>query len=49
MVYCPRCATALETRPASGKERRACPACGFIHFTDPKVGVGVLVVENGKI
>jgi ADP-ribose pyrophosphatase YjhB (NUDIX family) len=49
MVYCPRCATPLETRPVSGKERRACPACGFIHFTDPKVGVGVLVVENGKI
>lgn len=31
------------------KPRRACPACGFIHFTDPKVGVGALVVEDNKI
>lgn len=29
--------------------RRACTACGFIHFTDPKVGVGVMVVEGGKL
>lgn len=49
MVYCPRCATALETREVSGKPRRACTACGFVHFTDPKVGVGVLVVEGGKV
>jgi ADP-ribose pyrophosphatase YjhB (NUDIX family) len=29
--------------------RRACTACNFIHFTDPKVGVGVLVMEAGKL
>jgi ADP-ribose pyrophosphatase YjhB (NUDIX family) len=29
--------------------RRACTACDFIHFTDPKVGVGVLVMEAGKL
>ena len=31
------------------RPRRACPACDFIYFTDPKVGVGVLVVHEGKI
>ena len=31
------------------KPRRKCPSCGFIHFTDPKVGVGVFVVQDGKI
>jgi ADP-ribose pyrophosphatase YjhB (NUDIX family) len=31
------------------KARRACPACDFIYFTDPKVGVGVLVEKEGKI
>jgi ADP-ribose pyrophosphatase YjhB (NUDIX family) len=31
------------------KPRRACPACDFIYFTDPKVGVGVLVVQEGKV
>lgn len=49
MVYCPRCATPLVTRPVSDKLRRVCPACGYIHFTDPKVGVGVLVLHEGQV
>jgi ADP-ribose pyrophosphatase YjhB (NUDIX family) len=48
-VYCPRCGTLLETRQITDKPRRACPACSFIYFTDPKVGVGTLVIEDGKI
>lgn len=48
-VYCPRCATPLETRAITDKPRRVCPACDFIYFTDPKVGVGVLVIEEGKV
>lgn len=31
------------------KPRRTCRACGFVHFTDPKVGVGVLVVQEGSV
>lgn len=31
------------------KPRRVCPQCGYVHFTDPKVGVGVAVVEDGRI
>jgi 8-oxo-dGTP diphosphatase len=49
MVYCPRCATPLITRAVGDKPRRACPACPFIYFTDPKVAVGVLVLHQGKI
>ena len=49
LIYCPRCATPLITRPVGEKLRRACPACDFIYFTDPKVGVGVLVLNEGKI
>ena len=49
IVYCPHCATALITRTVGDKPRRACPACNFIHFTDPKVGVGVMVLSQGKI
>ena len=49
MRYCPRCATPLITRPVGDKLRRACPNCSFIHFTDPKVGVGVLVVEGEQV
>ena len=48
-AYCPRCATPLETRMVTDKPRRACPNCDFIYFTDPKVGVGVLVTRNGKL
>lgn len=36
-------------RPAGGKARPACPTCGFIQFMEPKVGVGVMVVEEGQI
>ena len=39
----------MVTQEYSGKPRRICPACGFIHFTDPKVGVGVLVQQEGEI
>lgn len=31
------------------KPRRVCPECDFIYFTDPKVGVGVLIMREGKI
>jgi ADP-ribose pyrophosphatase YjhB (NUDIX family) len=39
----------METRPVSGRPRRACTTCDFVHFTDPKVGVGVLVIQDGKL
>jgi ADP-ribose pyrophosphatase YjhB (NUDIX family) len=39
----------METRPVGGRPRRACTACDFVHFTDPKVGVGVLVMQEGKL
>lgn len=31
------------------KKRRVCPECEFIHFTDPKVGVGVLILQDDKV
>ncbi len=49
LAFCPRCAAPLATRRVDGRPRRACPACGYVHFTDPKVGVGVLVVEDGRV
>jgi ADP-ribose pyrophosphatase YjhB (NUDIX family) len=32
-----------------GRTRRVCPECGFVHFVDPKVGAGVLAVQDGKV
>jgi 8-oxo-dGTP diphosphatase len=49
IAYCPRCAAPLVTKVVGDKPRRVCQACNFIHFTDPKVGVGVLVLQAGKI
>ncbi len=48
-AFCPRCGSPLLTREAAGRPRRACPDCGYVHFTDPKVGVGVLVVDDGRL
>lgn len=42
-VYCPMCAGVLEARPRAGRPRMACPACGWVHFRDPGLGVAVLV------
>ena len=39
----------MHTKQVGDKPRRVCSKCDFIHFTDPKVGVGVLVVEDGKL
>lgn len=39
----------MITRDIAGKPRRTCPACRHIHFIEPKVGVGVCVVQNAKI
>lgn len=47
--FCSRCGAPMTTRTVSDKPRRACTQCQYIHFTDPKVGVGVFVVQNGKI
>ncbi|MEA3337853.1 MAG: NUDIX hydrolase [Chloroflexota bacterium] len=47
--FCPRCGQALVTKEASGRDRRVCDACGFIHFQDPKVAVSVLVSDEGRV
>lgn len=48
-VYCPFCATPLQTRQAFGRERPACPACGFIQFHDPKVAASMLITEQRQV
>lgn len=49
IVYCCRCASEMSTRTIAGKPRRTCPQCDYIHFVEPKVGVGVMVVEDGGL
>lgn len=39
----------MHTQQVADKPRRVCPACRYVYFTDPKVGVGVAVVEDGRL
>ena len=49
-VYCPMCSAELERREVGGRQRSVCPACGYIHFRNPGVGVAALVEdEAGRI
>ena len=47
--YCPKCGWELITKKVGDKPRRTCSNCNYIHFTDPKVGVGILVFSEGKV
>jgi ADP-ribose pyrophosphatase YjhB (NUDIX family) len=47
--FCSQCGTPLRRRIAFGRARRVCPQCGYIHFDDPKVAVGVLAQRRGRL
>ena len=47
--FCSRCGAAMVTAQRGDRPRRVCPACGHVHFTDPKVGVGTVVLHEGKL
>lgn len=50
-VFCTQCAAPLEERELSpgGKRVPACPRCGEIHWVDPKIAAGVLIVEGNRV
>lgn len=47
--FCPHCGNPLHLEERFGKLRPVCPACGWIHFVDPKVAAAVLVVRDGHV
>ena len=47
--YCPRCATPFTRRVLHGHERMVCPACNFIFWQNPAVGVAVIVLQEGRL
>ncbi|GAB4476754.1 MAG: NUDIX domain-containing protein [Anaerolineae bacterium] len=49
MNYCPRCGKPLKDGEYAGKVRRLCPACGFVHFSDPKVAAVVFITQGGRL
>lgn len=49
IAFCPACGTHMERKEAFGALRPVCPACGRVHFFDPKVAAAVLVEREGKV
>lgn len=47
--YCPLCGNPLIISEVAGQQRPKCFLCNFIHFTDPKVAVGVIATKNNKV
>jgi ADP-ribose pyrophosphatase YjhB (NUDIX family) len=47
--FCPRCGHAVEQRQAYGALRPVCPQCGRVHFVDPKVAVGLIIVRSSQL
>lgn len=46
--FCPRCGARLIDRQEGGRERRSCRECAFIHFGEFSIGVGGVVVRDGR-
>ena len=47
--FCPNCGSPMADRFVFGRTRRACPACGFVFFREPKLAVGALVERDGRV
>ncbi|MGO9450289.1 MAG: NUDIX domain-containing protein [Candidatus Binataceae bacterium] len=49
--FCALCGGAMELRPVlpDGNEYPVCEGCGFVFFPSPKLVVGCLLIENGRV
>ena len=47
--FCPRCGKPLSIKHLFGAKRPYCPHCGYIVFRDPKLAVGALIVDEGRV
>jgi len=47
--FCQVCGHTMEDRQVFGHIRRTCPACGFVHFPDPKVAAVVFIEHQERV
>ncbi|EXX87678.1 NUDIX hydrolase [Paenibacillus darwinianus] len=47
--YCMECGQPMARRLIDDTERLACTACGFVHWGNYSIGVGALVIRDGKV
>ena len=48
-TYCPHCSAGLVEFLQEGLPRRKCPACGWIQYRNPTVGVAVVLIEGDRL
>lgn len=46
--YCPLCSKKLEEIIIDDKTRKACPSCDYIHWGEYSLGVGGILLQEGK-
>ena len=46
--YCPSCSNQLIYKEIEGKQRKHCPQCCFIHWGECSIGVGGVLLKDGK-
>ena len=51
MPYCLQCGHLAETKipPMDSLPRIVCPSCGYIHYENPKVINGCLLIHEDKV
>jgi ADP-ribose pyrophosphatase YjhB (NUDIX family) len=49
--FCALCGGSMEHRPVlpEGNEHPVCTRCGFVFFASPKLAVGCLVIDGGRV
>ena len=50
-VFCTQCGLRLAEKPIGPAAKLVpwCPACGTVHWIDPKVAAGCLIVRDGRV
>ncbi len=47
--FCMQCGHALIEKKVDGEMRQACSSCSYVHWGNYSVGVGALVMKDGKL
>jgi 8-oxo-dGTP diphosphatase len=47
--YCPVCGQPTSRKLVHRRDRPVCLSCGYIHFQEPKVAAGILVLQDDRV